>query len=99
MSSVVKTVLSPLKPLCNIVKQNSALLTTFLFSIVIFSMLPLHLVYDSTIQQDVMDKVHGFLITSIGQLLIFMLFICLYMNADVENMVLLLYVFWLTHSQ
>ena len=99
MSSAVKTVLSPLKPLCNIVKQNSSLLTTLLFSVIVFSMLPLHLVYDSTIQQDVMDKVHGFLVTSFGQLLVFVLFICLYMNADVENMVLLLYVFWLTHSQ
>ena len=46
-----------------------------------------------------MDKVNGVLTSSLGQLSIFVLFICLYMNGDVENMVLLLYVLWLTNNQ
>ena len=99
MSSAVKTVLSPLKPVCVVVKSNSGLLTTLLFSVIVFSMLPLHLVYKSSIQKDVMGQVNNAMTSSIGQLFVFMLFVCLYMNADVENMVLLLYVLWLTNNQ
>jgi hypothetical protein len=62
-------------------------------------MLPLHIVLKSDVQKQVMDRVHGAITTSIGQLFIFLLFVCLYMNADVENMVLLLYVLWLTNNQ
>jgi len=99
MSSAIKTALSPLKPVCSIVKSNQGILTTLLFSVIVFSMLPLNLVYKSNIQKDVMDQVNGFLTSSVGQLFVFLLFICLYMNGDVENMVLLLYVFWLTNNQ
>jgi len=99
MSSAVKTVLSPLKPVCAVVKSNSGLLTTLLFSVIVFSMLPLNLVYKSNIQKTVMDQVNSGLTSSVGQLAVFLLFVCLYMNGDVENMVLLLYVFWLTNNQ
>jgi succinate dehydrogenase/fumarate reductase cytochrome b subunit len=99
MSAQVKKVLSPLKPVCNIVKSNSGILTALLFLIIAFSMLPLHLVLKSNIQKEVMDKVNSVLTSSFGQLFIFLLFICLYMNGDVENMVLLLYVLWLTDHQ
>ena len=99
MSAQVKKVLSPLKPVCNIVKSNSGILTTLLFLVIAFSMLPLHLVWKSNVQKDVMRQVNTVLTSSLGQLFIFLLFICLYMNGDVENMVLLLYVLWLTNNQ
>ena len=99
MSSQVKKVLSPLKPLCDVVKSSSGLLTAVLFVVIAFSMLPLHLVWKSNIQKDVMGRVNSALTSSLGQLFVFLLFICLYMNGDVENMVLLLYVLWLTNNQ
>ena len=99
MSAQVKKVLSPLKPVSNIVKSYSGVLTTLLFLVIAFSMLPLHLVWKSDIQKEVMDKVNTVLTSSFGQLFVFLLFICLYMNGDVENMVLLLYVLWLTNNQ
>ena len=94
MSAQIKKVLSPLKPVCNIVKSNSVLLTTLLFLMIAFTMIPLNLVWKTDIQKEVMDKVNGVLTSSLGQLSIFVLFICLYMNGDVENMVLLLYVLY-----
>ena len=99
MSAQVKKVLTPLKPVCAIVKKNSALLTTLLFCVIAFSMLPLILVMKSNVQKQVMDKVNDVLTSSIGQVVLFLFFVCLYMNADVENMVLLLYVLWLTNNQ
>ena len=99
MSAQVKKVLSPLKPVASVVRSNSALLTTLLFCVIAFSMLPLKLVMKSNVQKTVMDKVNMVLTTSVGQVFLFLLFVCLYMNADVENMVLLLYVLWLTNNQ
>ena len=99
MSAQVKKVLAPLKPVCAVVKSNSALLTTLLFCVIAFSMLPLNLLTKSNVQKTVMDKVNMVLTTSVGQVFLFLLFVCLYMNADVENMVLLLYVLWLTNNQ
>ena len=99
MSAQVKKVLAPLKPVASVVKSNSALLTTLLFCVIAFSMLPLNLLMKSTVQKRVMDKVNMVLTTSVGQVFLFLLFVCLYMNADVENMVLLLYVLWLTNNQ
>ncbi len=99
MSAQVKKVLAPLKPVASVVKSNSALLTTLLFVIIAFSMLPLKLVMRSNVQKRVMDQVNMVLTTSVGQVFLFLLFVCLYMNADVENMVLLLYVLWLTNNQ
>ena len=99
MSAQVKKVLSPLKPVCNVVKSNSGLLTTVLFLVIAFSMLPLNLVMKSNVQKQVMTRVNNVLTSSVGQVFLFLLFVCLYMNADVENMVLLLYVLWLTNNQ
>ena len=99
MSAQVKKVLAPLKPVCSVVKSNSTLLTTLLFCVIAFSMLPLNLVTKSNVQKQVMDKVNFALTSSVGQVFLFLLFVCLYMNADVENMVLLLYVLWLTNNQ
>ena len=99
MSAQVKKVLAPLKPVANVVRSNSALLTTLLFCVIAFSMLPLNLVMKSNVQKQVMDKVNDALTSSVGQIVLFLLFVCLYMNADVENMVLLLYVLWLTNNQ
>jgi len=99
MSAQVKKVLSPLKPVCNIVKSYSGLLTTLLFLVIAFSMLPLNLVWKSDIQKEIRKKVTNVFTSSFGKLFIFLLFICLYMNGDVENMVLLLYVLWLTDHQ
>ena len=99
MSGQVKRLLSPLKPVCNVVKSYSGLLTTVLFCVIVFSMLPLHLVWKSNVQKNVMNRVNSFLTSSLGQLLVLLLFVCLYMNDDVKNMVLLLYVFWLTNNQ
>ena len=99
MSAQIKKILSPLQPVAKVVKSNSALITTLLFCVIAFSMLPLNLVMRSNVQKKVMTRVHDLITTSIGQLFIFMLFVCLYMNADVENMVLLLYVLWLTNNQ
>ena len=98
MSGQVKRLLSPLKPVCDVVKSYSGLLTTVLFCVIVFSMLPLHLVWKSNVQKNVIDKVNSFLTSSFGQLLVLLLFICLYVNNDVKNMVLLLYVFWLTNQ-
>ena len=99
MSAQVKKVLSPLRPVCNVVKSNSGLLTTVLFLVIAFSMLPLNLVLKSNVQKQVMSRVNTALTSSVGQVFLFLLFVCLYMNADVENMVLLLYVLWLTNNQ
>ena len=62
-------------------------------------MLPLRLVFNTSIQEEVMNKVNEGLTSSLGQIFLFLLFVCLYMNGDVENMVLLLYVLWLTNNQ
>mgnify|MGYP001274581904 CR=1 FL=1 len=99
MSAQVKKVLAPLKPVCSVVKKNSALLTTLLFCVIAFSMLPLNLVMKSNVQKRVMNKLNMVLTSSVGQVFLFLLFVCLYVNADVENMVLLLYVLWLTNNQ
>ena len=99
MSAQVKKVLAPLKPVCSVVKSNSGLLTTVLFLVIAFSMLPLNLVLKSDVQKQVMSRVNSVLTSSVGQVFLFLLFVCLYMNADVENMVLLLYVLWLTNNQ
>ena len=99
MSARVKKVLAPLKPVASVVRSNSALLTTLLFCVIAFSMLPLNLLMRSNVQKRVMDQVNMVLTTSVGQVFLFLLFVCLYMNADVENMVLLLYVLWLTNNQ
>ena len=99
MSGKIKSILSPLKPVCNIVKSNSGLLTTLLFLVIAFSMLPLNLVTQNNVQKRVMDKVNSALTSTVGQVGLFLLFVCLYMNGDVENMVLLLYVLWLTNNQ
>ena len=99
MSAQIKKVLSPLQPVAKLVKSNSTLLTTILFCVIAFSMLPLQLLMKSNVQKQVMTRVHDTLTTSVGQVFLFLLFVCLYMNADVENMVLLLYVLWLTNNQ
>ena len=99
MSAQVKKVLSPLKPVCNIVKSNSGILTALLFLMIAFTMIPLNLVWKTDIQKEIRTKVTDVFTSSFGQLFIFLLFICLYMNGDVENMVLLLYVLWLTNNQ
>ena len=99
MSAQIKKVLSPLQPVAKIVKGNSTLITTLLFCVIAFSMLPINLVMRSNVQKQVMTRVHDILTTSVGQVFLFLLFVCLYMNADVENMVLLLYVLWLTNNQ
>ena len=99
MSAEVKKVLAPLKPVCAVVKSQSALLTAVLFCIIAFSMIPLRLVFNTNIQEEVMNKVNEGLTSSLGQIFLFLLFVCLYMNGDVENMVLLLYVLWLTINQ
>lgn len=95
MSAQVKKVLAPLKPVCAVVKSNSALLTTLLFCVIAFSMLPLNLLMKSNIQKRVMDQVNMVLTSSIGRILVFLLFVCLYLNSDVENMLLLLYVLFI----
>ena len=99
MSPQIKKILSPLQPVAKVVKSNSALITTLLFCVIAFSMLPINLVMRSNVQKQVMTRVHDTLTTSVGQVFLFLLFVCLYMNADVENMVLLLYVLWLTNNQ
>ena len=82
MSAQIKKVLSPLQPVAKLVKSNSTLLTTILFCVIAFSMLPLQLLMKSNVQKQVMTRVHDVITTSIGQLLIFMLFVCLYMNIN-----------------
>ena len=77
MSSQVKKVLSPLKPVCNVVKSYSGLLTAVLFVVIAFSMLPLNLVWKSDVKKDVMDRVNKTLTSSLGQLFIFLLFVFL----------------------
>ena len=94
MSAQIKKVLSPLKPVCNIVKSNSGILTTLLFLMIAFTMIPLNLVWKTDIQKEIRTKVTNVFTSSFGKLFIFLLFICLYMNGDVENMILLLYVLY-----
>lgn len=94
MSAQIKKVLSPLKPVCNIVKSNSGILTTLLFLMIAFTMIPLNLVWKTDIQKEIRKKVTNVFTSSFGKLFIFLLFICLYMNGDVENMILLLYVLY-----
>ena len=94
MSAQIKKVLSPLKPVSNIVKSYSGVLTTALFLVIAFSMLPLNLVWKTDIQKEIRTKVTNVFTSSFGKLFIFLLFICLYMNGDVENMILLLYVLY-----
>ena len=95
MSSQVKKVLAPLKPVCNVVKSNSTLLTTVLFCVIALHMLPLDLVTSSSVRDNVIGKVNSLVKSTVGRVLVFLLFVCLYVNADVENMVLLLYLLFL----
>ena len=95
MSSEVKKLLSFTKPVCNVVKNYSGVFTTLLFCIIAFSMLPLDLITQSSIKRDIMLKVRSFIRTKFGNVLVFILFICFYVNNDIENMLLLLYVLWL----
>lgn len=95
MSAQVKKVLAPLKPVCAVVKKNSTVLTTLLFLVIAFYMLPLDLVTNSNVQENVMDRVNNVVKSSIGRILVFLLFVCLYLNSDVENMLLLLYVLFI----
>ena len=98
MSAQVKKVLSPLKPVCNVVKSNSNLLTTVLFLVITLHMLPLDLVTSSNIRNTAVSKVNSLVKSAVGRVLVFLLFVCLYVNADVENMVLLLYVLFLLRN-
>ena len=98
MSAQVKKVLSPLKPVCNVVKSNSTLITTLLFLVIAFHMIPLDLVTSSNVQSNVMSKVNRFVKSAVGRVLVFLLFVCLYVNVDVENMVLLLYVLFILNN-
>ena len=74
MSAQVKKLLSPLKSVCAVVKSNSALLTTLLFCVIAFSMLPLNLVMKSNVQKQVMTRVNSVLTTSVGQVLLFLFY-------------------------
>uniref|UniRef100_A0A6C0C6L9 Uncharacterized protein n=1 Tax=viral metagenome TaxID=1070528 RepID=A0A6C0C6L9_9ZZZZ len=95
MSTQVKKVLAPLKPVCNVVKKNSVVLTTLLFLVIAFQMLPLDLLTSSSVRDNVMEKVNSLVNSAVGRVLVFLLFVCLYVNADVENMLLLLYLLFL----
>jgi hypothetical protein len=95
MSSEVRKLLSFTKPVCNVVKNYSGVFTTILFCIIVFAMTPLDLITQSSIQRDIMVKVRSLLSTKLGHVFVFILFICFYVNNDIENMLLLLYVLWL----
>ena len=98
MSAQVKRVLSPLKPLCNVVKKNNNLLTTLLFLVIALHMLPLDLLMSSSIRDKALSTVNKGVKSAVGRVFVFLIFICLYVNADVENMVLLLYVLFLLRN-
>ena len=92
MSAQVKKLLSPLKPVCNVVKSNSHILTTILFSMIVITMIPFDLVSRSNIRNDIVGAIKKILVLHpIGRIFMFLLFVCLYVNGDLENMVLLLY--------
>ena len=98
MSGEIKKALAPLKPLCSVVKSNSALLTTLLFCVIALQLTPLDLFTTSNIKQRILTKVNNGVRSDVGRVLIFLLFLCLYVNSDVENMVLLLYVLTMIHN-
>ena len=98
MSGEIKKALAPLKPLANIVKGNSTLITTLFFCVIALQMLPLDLFTTTDIKKRILSKVNNGIRSDIGRVLIFLLFLCLYMNSDVENMVLLLYVIVMIHN-
>jgi len=92
MSAQVNKVLASLKPVCNIVKSNSHILTTILFSIIVLSMIPFDLIGLSNIQENIMRKMKSLLLMNpIGRIFMFLIFVCLYINKDVMNMVLYIY--------
>ena len=98
MSGQVKKVLSPLKPLCNVVKKNNRVLTTLLFVAIALHMLPLDLFMSTSVRDRAISTVNRGVKSPVGRILVFLLFICLYVNVDIENMVLLLYVLFLLRN-
>jgi len=92
MSAQVNKVLSKMKPVCNVVKSNSHILTTVLFCIIVLTMMPFDLVGLSNIQGNIMRKIKSLLLLNpIGRILMFILFVCLYVNKDIMNMILFIY--------
>jgi hypothetical protein len=92
MSAQVNKLLSPMKPVCNVVKTYSHILTTILFCVIVFTMIPFDLVVRSNIKNDTMRKLKSLLLMNpIGRIFMFLLFVCLYVNKDIMNMILYLY--------
>ena len=92
MSAQVNKILSKMKPVCNVVKSNSHILTTILFCILALAFFPIELLVRTNIKNDVMMRIKSFLLLNpIGRIFIFLLFVCLYANKDIMNMILLIY--------
>ena len=92
MSAQVNKVLASLKPVCNIVKSNSNVLSIVMFCILAIAFFPIELLVRSNFKNNMMGKLKNILLLNpISRIFIFLLFICLYMNGDLKNMILLLY--------
>ena len=84
----VKKVLSPV---CGVVGKNKQMLSLVLVSIALVSMLPLDKLLGINLKSNLVSNLKGQM-AMVTSVVVALLFFCLYLNNDVMNLVLLLYV-------
>ena len=80
-----------LSPVCGLVSKNKQVLSLVFVSLVVVVMLPFDKLFGTNLKANLISNIRG----QAGMLvsvLVALLFLCLYLNNDVLNLVLLLYV-------
>lgn len=80
-----------LSPVCGLVSKNKQVLSLVFVSLVVAVMLPFDKLFGTNLKANLVSNIRG----QAGMLvsvLVALLFLCLYLNNDVLNLVLLLYV-------
>ena len=84
----VKKVLSPV---CGLVGTNKQMLSLVLVGVVLVSMLPVDKLLGTNLKANLVSNFKGQM-AMVVSVVVALLFLCLYLNNDVMNLVLLLYV-------
>ena len=84
----VKKVLSPV---CGLVGKNKQMLSLVLVGVVLVSMLPVDKLLGTNLKANLVSNLKGQM-AMVVSVVVALLFLCLYLNNDVMNLVLLLYV-------
>ena len=83
-----------LSPVCGVVSKNKQMLSLVFVSLVVVVMLPIDRLLGTNLKANLVSVIRG----QVGMLLsilVALLFLCLYLNNDVLNLVLLVYVCYL----